>query len=62
MAEQAFLENLHELDHKLNMIADQGSSEYPACQDVRSLLKNLKVKVGQVRLVLILFVIWDCQF
>ncbi|KAL5970473.1 hypothetical protein TSMEX_001768, partial [Taenia solium] len=42
--EQEFIENLHELDHKLNMIAGQGLSEYPACQDIGSLLKKLKIK------------------
>lgn len=43
--EQEFIENLHELDHKLNMIADQDLSEYPACQDIGSLLKKIKIKV-----------------
>ncbi|KAL5107444.1 hypothetical protein TcWFU_002360 [Taenia crassiceps] len=42
--EQEFIENLHELDHKLNMIADRDLSEYPACQDIGSLLKKLKFK------------------
>ncbi|EUB61589.1 Vacuolar protein sorting-associated protein [Echinococcus granulosus] len=44
VTEQEFIENLHELDHKLKMIADQGVSEYPACQDIGSLLKKLKTK------------------
>ncbi|VDM16428.1 unnamed protein product [Hydatigera taeniaeformis] len=44
VTEQDFMENLHELDHKLNIISGQGVLEYPACQDVGSLLKKLKTK------------------
>uniref|UniRef100_A0A5K3F7R5 Vacuolar protein sorting-associated protein 52 homolog n=1 Tax=Mesocestoides corti TaxID=53468 RepID=A0A5K3F7R5_MESCO len=50
VTEQDFIENLHELDHKLNVLANRGVTSYPSCQDVGSLLNKLKIKaVTRVR-------------
>lgn len=45
VTEQDFIENLHELDHKLGILTEYGAMDYPACQDVGSLLTKLKIKV-----------------
>ncbi|VUZ56105.1 unnamed protein product, partial [Hymenolepis diminuta] len=44
VTEQDFIENLHELDHKLGILTEYGAMDYPACQDVSSLLTKLKIK------------------
>ncbi|VDN97314.1 unnamed protein product [Rodentolepis nana] len=44
VTEQDFVDNLHELDHKLNILAEYGAMDYPACQDIGSLLTKLKIK------------------
>lgn len=40
------MENLHELNQKLSVLTEYGAKEYPACQDIGSLLAKLKIKVG----------------
>ncbi|BHF68866.1 Vacuolar protein sorting-associated protein 52 [Sparganum proliferum] len=44
VTEQDFIENLHELDHKINLILSHSLPNYPSCQDVGALLKKLKLK------------------
>uniref|UniRef100_A0A0X3PS21 Vacuolar protein sorting-associated protein 52 homolog n=1 Tax=Schistocephalus solidus TaxID=70667 RepID=A0A0X3PS21_SCHSO len=44
VTEQDFIENLHELDHKIKLIFSQSLPNYPSCQDVGALLKKLKLK------------------
>ncbi|KAM7542365.1 hypothetical protein Aperf_G00000007122 [Anoplocephala perfoliata] len=50
ITEQEFMENLHELDQKLGIITEYGAKEYPACQDIGSLLTKLKIKaIARIR-------------
>nr|CAH8870348.1 unnamed protein product [Trichobilharzia regenti] len=44
VTEQEFLENLHELNHKMNFALEQSTVDYKSFSDVSVLLKKLKIK------------------
>ncbi|CAH8587911.1 unnamed protein product [Schistosoma turkestanicum] len=44
VTEQEFLENLHELNHKMNFSLEQSMVDYKSFNDVSVLLKKLKIK------------------
>lgn len=46
VTEQEFLENLHELNHKMNFSSEQSMVDYKSFNDVSVLLKKLRIKVG----------------
>ena len=45
VTERGFLEQLHELNHKINFVKEQSFKESRSCQDVREILEKLKIKV-----------------
>ena len=45
MIDQAFLEQLHELNNKINAVKEQEFQETMACTDVTDILDKLKAKV-----------------
>ncbi|XP_066919822.1 vacuolar protein sorting-associated protein 52 homolog [Clytia hemisphaerica] len=48
--EQTFIEQLHELSHKINIVKEQGFKGAMACNDVRDVLEKLKLKaVSKIR-------------
>jgi len=46
VTEREFLEQLHELNHKINFVKEQSFREAKSCQDVKDILEKLKIKVG----------------
>ena len=46
MTEREFLEQLHELNHKINFVKEQSYKETRSSNDVRDILEKLKFKVG----------------
>ncbi len=46
MTEQYFIENLHELDHKIKFVKEQAFNDFKSCNDVRDVLDKLKLKVN----------------
>ena len=48
MTEQSFLENLHELDHKINFVKEKAFNDFRCCNDVKDVLDKLKLKVSYV--------------
>jgi len=48
--DQNFIEQLHELGHKINVVKEQGFKGSMACTDVRDVLEKLKLKaVSKIR-------------
>ncbi|XP_046844098.1 vacuolar protein sorting-associated protein 52 homolog [Xenia sp. Carnegie-2017] len=47
VTDQSFIENLHELDHKINFVKEQSFNDYKCCSDVKDILDKLKVKAVQ---------------
>ena len=47
VTEREFLEQLHELNHKINFVKEQSFKEAKSCQDVRDILEKLKYKVDK---------------
>ena len=48
--EQTFIEQLHELSHKINVVKEQGFKGAMACKDVKEILEKLKLKaVSKIR-------------
>lgn len=48
--EQAFLEHLQNLEHKLNFLKEQSFRDARSCNDVRDVVEKLKIKaVGKIR-------------
>ena len=45
MTEREFLEQLHELNHKINFVKEQSFQDARSCLDVRDTLEKLKIKV-----------------
>ena len=45
MTEREFLEQLHELNHKINFVKEQSFRDAKSCLDVRDILEKLKIKV-----------------
>lgn len=45
VTDQAFLEQLHELNNKINVVKEQAFRETMACTDVADILDKLKAKV-----------------
>lgn len=46
VTEQSFIENLHELDHKINFVKEQAFNDFRCCNDVKDVLDKLKLKVS----------------
>lgn len=45
VTEREFLEQLHELQHKISFVKEQSFREAKACNDVVKVLEELKIKV-----------------
>ena len=45
VTEREFLEQLHELNHKINFVKEQSFKEARSCLDVKDILDKLKYKV-----------------
>ena len=45
VTEREFLEQLHELNHKINFVKEQSFRDARACHDVKDILEKLKIKV-----------------
>ena len=45
-SEQQFVEQLHELDHKINFLKEQDFREAMSVNDVHDIVDKLKIKVG----------------
>jgi len=43
--ERQFLEQLHELSHKIKFVKEQSFHDAIACQDVQEVLEKLRIKV-----------------
>jgi len=46
VTEREFLEQLHELNHKINFVKEQSFKDARSCLDVRDILEKLKIKVS----------------
>jgi len=46
VTEREFLEQLHELNHKINFVKEQSFQDARSCLDVRDTLEKLKIKVN----------------
>lgn len=46
VTEREFVEQLHELNHKINFVKEQSFRDARACHDVRDILDKLRWKVG----------------
>ncbi len=45
VTERQFLEQLHELSHKIKFVKEQSFHDAIACQDVQEVLEKLRIKV-----------------
>jgi len=45
VTEREFLEQLHELNHKINFVKEQSFKDAMSCKDVKDILDKLKIKV-----------------
>lgn len=45
VSERQFLEQLHELSHKIKFVKEQSFHDALACQDVQEVLEKLRTKV-----------------
>ena len=45
VTERAFLEQLHELNHKINFVKQHAYHDTAACKDVQEVVEKLKFKV-----------------
>jgi len=45
VTEREFLEQLHELNHKINFVKEQSFRDAHSCLDVKDILDKLKIKV-----------------
>jgi len=45
VTEREFVEQLHELNHKINFVKEQSFKEAKSCTDVKDILEKLKIKV-----------------
>ena len=46
VTEREFLEQLHELNHKINFVKEQSFRDAHSCLDVKDILEKLKIKVS----------------
>lgn len=46
VTERQFLEQLHELSHKIKFVKEQSFHDALACQDVQEVLEKLRIKVS----------------
>ena len=49
VTEREFLQQLHELNHKINFVKEQSFKDARSCLDVSDTLEKLKIKVRQSR-------------
>jgi len=49
VTEREFLEQLHELNHKINFVKEQSFKDARSCLDVSDTLEKLKMKVSSSR-------------
>jgi len=54
VTEREFLEQLHELNHKMNFVKEQSFRDARSCLDVRDTLEKLRIKVTFVIIVVII--------
>lgn len=47
VTERQFLEQLHELSHKIKFVKEQSFHDAIACQDVQEVLEKLRIKVKE---------------
>ena len=45
VTEREFVEQLHELNHKINFVKEQSFKDAKSCSDVKDILEKLKIKV-----------------
>ena len=45
VTEREFIEQLHELNHKINFVKEQSFKDAKSCHDVKDILEKLKIKV-----------------
>jgi len=70
VTEREFLEQLHELNHKINFVKEQSFQDARSCLDVRDTLEKLKIKVTPFtcwyhwhrQFMIIIIVVWDEHF
>lgn len=48
VTERQFLEQLHELSHKIKFVKEQSFHDAIACQDVQDVLEKLRLKVMSI--------------
>jgi dTDP-D-glucose 4,6-dehydratase len=48
VTEREFVEQLHELNHKINFVKEQSFRDARACHDVRDILEKLRWKVSTI--------------
>jgi hypothetical protein len=48
VTERQFLEQLHELSHKIKFVKEQSFHDAIACQDVQEVLEKLRIKVKKL--------------
>lgn len=46
VTEREFLEQLHELNHKINFVKEQSFKDARSCHDVKDILEKLKIKAS----------------
>eukprot|EP00794_Sanderia_malayensis_P015923 gene15923-17524_t len=61
VSEQEFIEQLHELSHKINVVKEQSFKGAMACNDVKDILDKLKTKAVQKLREFILQKIYQCR-
>ena len=57
VTEREFLEQLHELNHKINFVKEQSFQDARSCLDVRDTLEKLKIKVTFFRVFVITIIV-----
>jgi len=55
--EREFVEQLHELNHKINFVKEQSFKDARSCLDVKDVLDKLKIKVILSFVVIIIIII-----
>jgi vacuolar protein sorting-associated protein 52 len=51
VTERQFLEQLHELSHKIKFVKEQSFHDAIACQDVQEVLEKLRTKVRRATVI-----------
>ena len=59
VTEREFLEQLHELNHKINFVKEQSFKDSKSVHDVHSVIEKLKFKVGLYIIIVYLLLSWE---